>query len=257
MGWQYDVFISHASEDKEAIAEPLSDSLKAAGLRVWYDKDNIHLGNTLLHKIDEALVFSRHGVIIFSEEFFTKTWTNREFAALLSLEDDGIERILPILHGITLQRLKQYSPIIGARVCANSAEGVDVIRDRIQRMLAATTSKPSGVTATSVAMIPRVLPSVLSIKYPDLNSQDIEFITATAKGNGHLRLTEPDYGILVNAGGTKFGDDTASMHRTKTRYKASIAKLVIGKYLMQIGSSQTYELADRGINLFDDLNTVA
>jgi hypothetical protein len=34
---EWDVFVSHASEDKEAIARPLAESLRARGLRVWYD----------------------------------------------------------------------------------------------------------------------------------------------------------------------------------------------------------------------------
>jgi len=34
---KWDVFISHASEDKEAIARPLADALQEKGLRVWYD----------------------------------------------------------------------------------------------------------------------------------------------------------------------------------------------------------------------------
>ena len=34
----YDVFIAHASEDKEAVARPLANALRNAGLVVWYDE---------------------------------------------------------------------------------------------------------------------------------------------------------------------------------------------------------------------------
>jgi hypothetical protein len=34
---EWDVFISHASEDKEDFVRPLADSLNRSGLRVWYD----------------------------------------------------------------------------------------------------------------------------------------------------------------------------------------------------------------------------
>jgi len=33
----WDVFISHASEDKSSVARPLADILRRAGLRVWID----------------------------------------------------------------------------------------------------------------------------------------------------------------------------------------------------------------------------
>lgn len=35
----YDVFISHASEDKEAVVRPLANALKEKGLNVWYIRD--------------------------------------------------------------------------------------------------------------------------------------------------------------------------------------------------------------------------
>ena len=37
----WDVFISHASEDKDAVAVPLAAALEAAGLSVWLDKNQI------------------------------------------------------------------------------------------------------------------------------------------------------------------------------------------------------------------------
>ncbi len=34
----WDLFISHASEDKEEVAQPLADMFIQGGLKVWYDK---------------------------------------------------------------------------------------------------------------------------------------------------------------------------------------------------------------------------
>ena len=34
----YDVFISHASEDKDEIVRPLAHALQSEGLSVWYDE---------------------------------------------------------------------------------------------------------------------------------------------------------------------------------------------------------------------------
>ena len=35
---KWDVFVSHASEDKNELARPLSEALRKKGLSVWYDE---------------------------------------------------------------------------------------------------------------------------------------------------------------------------------------------------------------------------
>jgi hypothetical protein len=52
---EYDVFISHASEDKEGIVRPLANALKNEGLRVWYDEFELKIGDSLRRKIDRGL----------------------------------------------------------------------------------------------------------------------------------------------------------------------------------------------------------
>ena len=113
-----DVFISHASEDKDAVAKELADRLIAEGVSVWYDEYAIRLGDDIFHMIDEGLVNSRFGVIIFSPNFFAakKTWTKREYSGLVAGEDvDKEKRILPIWHEITREKLYEKSPMIANR----------------------------------------------------------------------------------------------------------------------------------------------
>jgi hypothetical protein len=49
----WDVFISHASEDKHKVALPLADALRRAGVRVWLDQHELKLGDSLSEKIDK------------------------------------------------------------------------------------------------------------------------------------------------------------------------------------------------------------
>jgi len=42
---KFDVFISHASEDKDDIVRPLANALQAAGLEVWYDEFELKIGD--------------------------------------------------------------------------------------------------------------------------------------------------------------------------------------------------------------------
>lgn len=58
---EVDVFISHASEDKESFVEPLANALEKAGLNIWYDRFKLKLGDSLREKIDQGLANSRYG----------------------------------------------------------------------------------------------------------------------------------------------------------------------------------------------------
>ena len=47
----WDVFISHAWEDREDIARPLAEASRRKWLRVWYDEFTLTLGDSLHRSI--------------------------------------------------------------------------------------------------------------------------------------------------------------------------------------------------------------
>jgi len=71
---QRDVFICHASEDKDAIARPLAEALRERGHVVWFDEFELEIGDSLRQEIDRGLARSRFGVVILSPSFFEKKW---------------------------------------------------------------------------------------------------------------------------------------------------------------------------------------
>jgi hypothetical protein len=81
---KYDVFISHAWEDKDAIAHPLADELRRRGLDVWYDDFSLKVGDHLRESIDKGLGKSRFGVVILSPHFFAKQWPQYELDGLVA-----------------------------------------------------------------------------------------------------------------------------------------------------------------------------
>jgi TIR domain len=83
---QFDLFLSHASEDKEAIARPLYSALVAAGVSVWFDEAVLELGDSLRRKIDEGLARCRYGIVILSPRFLAKQWPQRELDGLVARE---------------------------------------------------------------------------------------------------------------------------------------------------------------------------
>jgi TIR domain len=81
---QRDVFVSHATEDKAAIARPLAEELRRRGLSIWFDEYELVLGDSLREKIDAGLQHARTGVVILSPAFFAKRWTAWELNGLVA-----------------------------------------------------------------------------------------------------------------------------------------------------------------------------
>jgi hypothetical protein len=116
----YDVFISHASEDKEAVVRPLALALSSGNLKVWYDEFELRIGDSLRRKIDSGLARSRFGVVVLSRSFFRKGWTNYELDGLVTRAVSGDQILLPIWHEITKQELLNYSPSLADKVARST-----------------------------------------------------------------------------------------------------------------------------------------
>lgn len=121
---RWDVFISHATEDKEDVALPLAKVLQAAGLRVWLDTIELRVGDSLRAKIDEGLSQSRFGAIVLSPRFLEKKWTVNELNALMSIEQEGQYTILPIWHGISHSKLARAAPLFADRIAVDTSSGI-------------------------------------------------------------------------------------------------------------------------------------
>lgn len=117
----FDVFISHASEDKDGVVRPLAKALQSSGLQVWYDEIELKIGDSLRRNIDKGIANSRFGVVVLSKSFFAKGWTNYELDGLVTRSVTGEQVILPIWHEITKQELIQYSPSLADKVARSTA----------------------------------------------------------------------------------------------------------------------------------------
>jgi hypothetical protein len=132
----YDVFISHASEDKEGFVRPLAEDLRGRNVKVWYDEFSLGWGASLRRSIDVGLARSRFGIVVLSEFFFKKEWTQRELDGLFALEMDGRSRILPIWHKISKDEVRKFSPLLADKLALNSAmHDVSEISSRLSEML--------------------------------------------------------------------------------------------------------------------------
>lgn len=135
---RWDFFICHASEDKDAIAKPLADSLRGSGLAVWYDEFSLSLGDSLRESIDQGLAKSRFGIVILSPHFFEKHWTKQELNGLAAREVSGAKVILPVWHRIGPKEVRELSPMLADRVAVSTDQG---LADVVEKILDAATRK--------------------------------------------------------------------------------------------------------------------
>lgn len=135
----HDVFISHASEDKDEVARPLAAALEARDVSVWYDESALRIGDSLRRKIDAGIARSRFGIVVLSKPFFAKGWPQYELDGLVTMSVSGGQVLLPIWHGVSKDEVIGFSPSLADRVALRTsdysideiaAEIADVIKSR-------------------------------------------------------------------------------------------------------------------------------
>jgi hypothetical protein len=132
----YDVFISHASEDKDTIVRSLATELVEQGLKVWYDEFALRIGDSLRQKIDKGLAKSRVGLVVLSPSFIAKGWTNYELDGIVTRTVSGEQILLPIWHNITKQEVIDFSPSLADKVARSTAtHTVQEIAEEIAELL--------------------------------------------------------------------------------------------------------------------------
>lgn len=117
----YDVFISHASEDKAKLVRPLAKALENLGFKVWYDEFTLRVGDSLRQSIDQGLINSRFGIVVLSPAFFAKNWPQYELNGLTAREIDGKKVILPIWHNVDKGEVMRFSPTLADKVAVSSS----------------------------------------------------------------------------------------------------------------------------------------
>jgi hypothetical protein len=117
----WDVFISHASEDKETIVRELANVLEKLKVKVWYDEFSLKVGDSLSASIDEGLQNSKFGIVVISRSFLEKRWTDYEYRSLLSKEDKT-KIILPVWHDITRDEVKSFSLYLADKLALDTSK---------------------------------------------------------------------------------------------------------------------------------------
>jgi hypothetical protein len=133
MSW--DVFLSHASEDKPFV-RVLVEALIDAGVTVWLDELELHVGDSISESIDKGLARSRFGVVVVSPSFLRKFWTNYEIRSLIAKESRSGKTILPVWHDVSATEVAEFSLSLADRYAVTTDKGVGEVAYQIARVVA-------------------------------------------------------------------------------------------------------------------------
>ncbi|MDO7888183.1 toll/interleukin-1 receptor domain-containing protein [Hymenobacter cheonanensis] len=132
-----DVFISHDSADKAAVAEPLYHALTARGLKVWLDKYTLNLGDSLTEKINEGIAECRYGVLILSKAFLAnERWAKRELNSFSVKDAIGdSHKLIPVWHNISESDLAAQGNYWLIDKLGGSSSDIEELADAIMRVV--------------------------------------------------------------------------------------------------------------------------
>ncbi len=110
---EYDVFLSHADKDKITYVNNLYKSLSTLGVNIYYDKVSNEWGDMWKEHILDGTAKSEFAIIVISHNYFDRVWTEKELKEFLNRQnEEGQKIILPIIHNITLEQLREKYPYI-------------------------------------------------------------------------------------------------------------------------------------------------
>ena len=132
----YDVFISHASEDKADFVNPLVEKLQDLGVSVWYDTLELQWGKSLREQIDNGIKRSKFAILVLSKNFFKKQWPKRELDGILAKETVSGTAPLPIWYNLTQEEVYEFSPTLsGIYSISTQTHSIDDICKAFQLIL--------------------------------------------------------------------------------------------------------------------------
>lgn len=225
---EWDVFISHASEDKDLFVRPLAKELVRSGIRVWLDETALRLGDSLRRSIEHGLRHARFGVVVISPAFLSKEWPQRELDALMCSEINGRQKVLPVWHEVDLDFVQSRAPLLADRVATSSSKGLPaVVADIINAITDNTADIPRPESKGPHGRPPLAHEKLL-----------LDFM----RGKPDLRWTEEVMVALIS-------DSPVSGRMRTSDIEATIASLIQSGYLLK-DKSGTLSVTERALSYY-------
>jgi hypothetical protein len=117
---QYDVFICHASQDKENFVRLLAEALRRLGVSVWYDEFSLEIGDSISRQIDRGIAGAKFGIVVISRSFIGRPWPEHELRGLVNRDVEEDLKILPVWHGVSKHEVLEFSPSLSDKVAIDT-----------------------------------------------------------------------------------------------------------------------------------------
>lgn len=110
---KYDVFISHAKQEKVCVAYPLVEELRKYGSRSFLDFEEVSISRSTREQIFEAMHRSKAAVFVLSENFATRPWPIRELKYFLEVWEKARKEgrdgpvLVPLFYKLTANECKE------------------------------------------------------------------------------------------------------------------------------------------------------
>lgn len=137
---EFEIFISHASEDKPAIVRPLAEQLKkelsVSGKKIWYDEWDMVAGDSLYDRIGNGLQKSRYGLVILSPDYFRKEWAQAELKALVNMEMSRKRiSVIPVWYNVQKSDIDRDAPMLADKIAIQFSGDIAAVTSEILRTL--------------------------------------------------------------------------------------------------------------------------
>jgi TIR domain len=144
------VFISYANQDKPFVRK-LINELEKHNLSVWFDEQEIKVGDSIVAKISEGLRDSDYLVVVLSKASVTSSWVQEELnAALMNQISDKGSVVLPVLIEDC-----DLPPLLRSRLYADFRADFQVGLNKLLTVLKQEGESASDVTTTTTTTTPR------------------------------------------------------------------------------------------------------
>ena len=109
----YDAFLCFSPKDK-VFADTLYNALKKEGLKIWYEREEIRIGDDTRRKLEEGLRASSYGIAVISHQFF-EYWPESELSVLLQRESFAAMKVLPVILDMDKKEAAERSPFASTK----------------------------------------------------------------------------------------------------------------------------------------------
>jgi hypothetical protein len=219
---QYDVFLSHSSQDKAQVRQ-LATRLQQDGVRVFLDEWEIQSGQLILGRIETGLQQAQRVIAFLSRHFYQSNYARLEVEAILKRDLDQQQPTHDFTSRIIFLRTDDAPmPLIyDALAWRNWRQPQD---DDYERLLAAipypASRNPLG--QIDLATLPHAPDAHSTLNFLDAQGHPAQQFTVESPYHLRLQLAEPAY-LLLLAQGSSGAIYQLYPHNTPTR-------LPVGEY---------------------------